>query len=170
MMKKNIVLVLLLAFACFSLAAQETPRAVLSDTWADNFINNWEALNSGIGGLDLESEEIDAAFMRFMQAFAGYLEDASGFAEYRASFAAFRNVKLPPEGEKVFLRYGLGPDCSEAFWVCMVGFMLLALEKDSGQQEIDAAQMTGLRQIIHPDDLAVLDKNYARFLAIFGNI
>ncbi|MDR1211552.1 MAG: hypothetical protein LBK40_04895 [Spirochaetaceae bacterium] len=166
-MKK--VLAVLLVFSAYSLSAQEAPRAVLSDTWVENFISNWDAVNNAMSELNEEEGDMAAALTRFVTALAACLEDTPpNFAEYRASFLALRNTRLPPEGEKIFTRYGVETD---AFWVCMMGFLLLSLEKKYYDlQEILAERGTELRQIIHPGDFTVLEKNFDRLYVIFGDM
>jgi hypothetical protein len=165
-MKK--VLAVLLVFSAYSLSAQEAPRAALSATWVENFIGNWDAIDNAMSGLNEEEGDMAVALTRFVTALAGCLEETPpGFAEYRASFLALRNTRLPPGGEKIFTRYGVETD---AFWVCMMGFLLLSLEKNYDLLAIMAERGADLRQIIHPDDFTVLEKNFDRLYVIFGDM
>jgi hypothetical protein len=119
---------------------------------------------------DLNEDEGDmaAALTRFVTALAGCLEETPpDFAEYRASFLVLRNTRLPPGGEKIFTRHGVETD---AFWVCMMGFLLLSLEKNYDLRAIMAERGAELRQIIHPDDFTVLAKNFDRLYVIFGDM
>jgi hypothetical protein len=169
MMKNKTVLALFLVLSGFSLAAQEAPKAVLSEAWVDKFINNWDAMNSAMAEVTTNSE-MDSAISHFMGTFVGCIvAQSSDFTEYRASFLVLTDTKFPPEGERFFIQSGLGPDSAKAVWVCMIGFMLLTAEEkaDPDWQEYLAENRTELRQIIYPGDFAILEKNFDRLSGVF---
>ncbi|MDR0390226.1 MAG: hypothetical protein LBH73_09150 [Spirochaetaceae bacterium] len=174
MMKRKTMLAVLVIFSCFSLAAQEAPRAVLSDTWVNTLTSNWEAINNGMNAIPQSdiNNRLEAALMEFVERMTEclYPDSVPDFAAYRASFQTLRKTRLPPEGEEVFIKYGLGPDCSEAFWVCMIGIMLLYMERDPDLQSVEAQRGPQMRQIIHPNDFAVLEKNFDQLIEYFGSM
>jgi hypothetical protein len=176
-----------LVIAVSGLSAQEKP--VLNAGIVQNFIENLETMDTAFS--DIEGEEDFLAFAEEMNAFqeslAAYLySEDDGFPAFRTAFLQVKSVRAPSV-EQVFSTFGLGQKGIEVFFVITLGMTIGLMESqieavlsdadpgimdDLGSEalgKLEAMQnkLVMMRSLIHPDDMAVMDKNLDALLELF---
>jgi hypothetical protein len=123
----------------------------------------------------------------FEQSLAAYLygEDDS-FPAFRTAFIEIKSVRAPAV-DKIFSTFGLGQKGVEVFFVITLGMTIGLMEHqiETVLSDADPAVMDNLdsdtlskleamqnklvlmRSLIHPDDMAVLDRNLEALLELF---
>jgi hypothetical protein len=169
------------------LSAQEKP--VLTAGIVQNFIENLETMDTAFS--DIEEEEDFLSFAEEMNAFqeslAAYLySEDDGFSAFRTAFLRTKNVRASSV-EQVFSTFGLGSRGIEVFFVITLGMTIGLMERqiETVLSEADPDVMDDLdsdvlnklesmqnklvmmRSLIHPDDMAVMDKNLDALLELF---
>ena len=176
-----------LVIAVSGLSAQEKP--VLNADIVQNFIENLEIMDTAFS--DMEEEEDFLAFTggmnTFQESLAVYLyNENDGFPAFRTAFLQTKSVRAPSV-EQVFSTFGLGQKGVEVFFVITLGMTIGLMENqieivlsdanpevmnDSdleilGKLEAIQNKLVMMRSLIHPDDMAVMDKNLDALLELF---
>jgi hypothetical protein len=185
--KRRFFVVLWLVVAASGLLAQERP--VLSAGIVQNFIDNLETMDTAFS--DIEEEEDFLGFAEEMSTFeeslAVYLyNEDDGFPAFKTAFQQIKNVRVSSV-EQVFSRFGLGPRGIEVFFVITLGMTIGLMEhqietilSDTNPDVMDGVdsdvlgklknmqnKLVMMRSLIHPDDMAVMDKNFDALLELF---
>jgi hypothetical protein len=185
---RRFFVVLWLVVAAAGLWAQERP--VLNAGIIQNFIDHLETMDAAFS--DIEDEEDFLGFVDKMNEFQGslaaylYGED-DGFPAFRTAFIQVKSVRAPSV-ERVFSAFGLGQRGIEAFFVITLGMTIGLMENEitTVLSNIEASGLSGpdlgeemealesiqnklvmMRSLIHPDDMAVMDKNLDALLELF---
>jgi hypothetical protein len=176
-----------LVIAVSGLSAQEKP--VLNAGIVQNFIENLETMDTAFS--DIEEEEDFLGFAEemntFQESLAAYLyNEDDGFPAFRTAFLQTKSVRAPSV-ERVFSAFGLGQNGIEVFFVITLGMTIGLMETqietalsdvdpgimdefDSdimGKLEAMQNKLVMMRSLIHPDDMAVMDKNLDALLELF---
>jgi hypothetical protein len=184
---RRFFVVLWLVIAVSGLLAQEKP--VLNAGIVQNFIENLETMDATFS--DMEEEEDFLAFAEemdtFQESLAAYLYDEDdGFPAFRTAFLQTKSVRAPSV-EQVFSTFGLGQKGVEVFFVITLGMTIGLMENqiETVLSDVDPDIMDNLdsdvvdkienmrnklvmmRGLIHPDDMAVMDKNLGALLELF---
>jgi hypothetical protein len=182
---RRFFVVLWLVVAAAGLSAQERP--VLNAGIIQNFVKNLETMDTAFVGM--EDEEGFLGFVGKMNEFQGslamylYGEDDS-FPAFRTAFMQVKSVRAPSV-EQVFSTFGLGQRGIEVFFVITLGMTIGLMENEIEtvlsnieaselfeSEELEALKslqnkLVMMRSLIHPDDMAILDKNMDMLLALF---
>ncbi|MDR2144459.1 MAG: hypothetical protein LBP29_08830 [Treponema sp.] len=184
---RRFFVVLWLVIAVSGLSAQEKP--VLNAGIVQNFIKNLETMDTAFS--DIEEEDDFLVFAEemntFQESLAAYLYDEGGdFPVFKAVFLQTKSVRAPSV-ERVFAAFGMGQKGIEVFFVITLGMTIGLMENqietvlsetdpgtlddfDSealGKLEAMQNKLVMMRSLIHPDDMAVMDKNLGAFLELF---
>jgi hypothetical protein len=185
---RRFFVVLWLVAAVPGLQAQERP--VLNASIVQNFIDNLETMDEAFS--DIEEEEDFLGFTNKMNEFQGSLAaylygGDDSFPAFRTAFIQVKSVRAPSV-ERVFSTFGLGQRGVEAFFVITLGMTIGLMENEivtalsnieaSGLSRSDLGEemealesiqnkLVMMRGLIHPDDMAVMDKNLDALLELF---
>jgi hypothetical protein len=184
---KRRFLVVLWFIIAAGLSAQEKP--VLTTGIVQNFIENLETMDTAFS--DIEEEEDFLGFAEemstFQESLAVYLyNENDGFSAFRTAFLRTKNVRAPSE-EQIYSTFGLGSRGIEVFFVITLGMTIGLMEHqiETVLSDVDPGVMDDLepdildklenmqnklvmmRSLIHPDDMAVMDKNLDALLKLF---
>jgi hypothetical protein len=184
---RRFLVVLWFVVVAAGLSAQERP--VLTADIVQNFIDNLETMDTAFS--DIEDEEDFLGFAEEMSIFQEsltvylYNED-DGFAAFRTAFRQIKSVRASSV-EQVFSTFGLGSGGIEVFFVITLGMTIGLMERqietvlsDADPDVLDSLdsdvlgklknmqnKLVMMRSLIHPDDMAVMDKNLDALLEIF---
>ena len=162
-------------FAALSLAAQERP--VLNTGIVQNFIENIDAMGQAFSGMADEKDFL--GFSEQLDEFAEFLDDYVYYGE--GNFTAFKTIFTQVKNsrasgvERVFAEFGLGQRGIEVYTVITMGTTIAYIESEFEEDESDSeevkdiqSRLTMIRSLIHPDDLAVLNKYRETLLELFS--
>ena len=152
----------------FTVYAQQSVTAVLSDEDVTSFISNYASITSDIDTLRGEYEEFFSVL------------DATDEEDNPATIITkIRALDPPPEVQAVLKKNGLGDDGFEKYAVILFGTSILFLNQllsdqmsqaDSEEEKNTYAQiqqqLTELKGTIHEDDLVLLSSHQEALLSI----
>jgi hypothetical protein len=186
---RRFLVVLWLVFAAMGLSAQE--KSVLNAGIVQNFVENLETIDTAFVGMENEEGFLSFAdkMNEFQRALAAYLYGGDdSFPVFRTAFIQVKSVRAPSV-EQVFSTFGLGQRGIEVFFVITLGMTISLMENEIEtalfnieanellfdpdlSEELEALEsirnkLVMMRSLIHPDDMAILDKSMDMLLTLF---
>lgn len=170
-MKKLITVVVFAVLAVSMVAAQQSPKKILSGKDIDAFIENYEALEADLDALEGKYDYI--------------FEETEQFSEgddLGSTFSRLRAIEVPDEIRDIFKKHGLGSNGFEKMIVITSAFQSLEMDnqvamyreqfKDNPEMasylDQAEAQNESLRTSLHKADMKTVESRMDDLRAFFA--